>query len=136
MQGFRLVDDGRPDVPGVGPDRELLGDRGLERIPFVEADHIGLIFNRRIHGGRRPTPSRFRTRVITDGVAPSLHADYKHTTIKQYNNGRWCPAVRPPCTAGRSHPHDNVPTQRSTSVSRAALTRVSLIVYVETRRGP
>jgi hypothetical protein len=50
------------------------------------ADQVGLIFNRRIQRGqRRPTPSRFRTRVITDGVTPSLHADYKHTTIKQYH---------------------------------------------------
>ena len=50
------------------------------------ADHIGLIFNRRIQRSRkRPTPSRFRTRVITDGVTPSLHADYKHTTVKQYH---------------------------------------------------
>ena len=23
--------------------------------------------------------------MITDGVTPSLHADYKHTTIKQYH---------------------------------------------------
>ena len=31
------------------------------------------------------TPGRFRTRVITAGVTPSLHVDYKHTTIKQYH---------------------------------------------------
>ena len=50
------------------------------------ADHIGLIFNRRIHHGRhRRTQQRFRTRVITDGVTPTLHADYKHTTVKQYH---------------------------------------------------
>ena len=36
--------------------------------------------------GPRPTPGRFRTRVITSGVTPSLHVDYKHTTIKQYHN--------------------------------------------------
>ena len=35
--------------------------------------------------GRAPTPGRFRTRVITEGVTPSLHVDYKHTTIKQYH---------------------------------------------------
>ena len=35
--------------------------------------------------GPRPTPGRFRTRVITDGVTPSLHVDYKNTTIKQYH---------------------------------------------------
>ena len=29
---------------------------------------------------------RFRTRVITDGVVPSLHVDYKNAKIKQYYN--------------------------------------------------
>ena len=45
-----------------------------------------MFFDRRlIHGRRRHTPSRWRTRVITDGVTPSLHVDYKRTTIKQYH---------------------------------------------------
>jgi hypothetical protein len=49
-------------------------------------DQVSLIFDRRILRGRRlSTPSRWRTRVITDGVTPSLHVDYKHTTIKQYH---------------------------------------------------
>ena len=57
-----------------------------DNLDIGRADHIGLVFNRRIHHGRkRRTPGRFRTRVITDGVTPSLHADYKHTTIKQYH---------------------------------------------------
>ena len=30
-------------------------------------------------------PGPFRTRVITDGVVPSLHVDYKKTRIKQYH---------------------------------------------------
>jgi hypothetical protein len=33
----------------------------------------------------RTTPGRFRTRVLTEGVVPSLHADYKHSRIKQYH---------------------------------------------------
>jgi hypothetical protein len=33
----------------------------------------------------RRTPGRFRTRVITDGVTPSLHVDYKKSRIKQYH---------------------------------------------------
>ena len=45
-------------------------------------DHVQLIFNRRVN---RRTPSRYRTRVITDGVIPSLHVDYKHSRIKQYH---------------------------------------------------
>ena len=35
--------------------------------------------------GPRATPGRFRTRVITEGVYPSLHVDYKATRIKQYH---------------------------------------------------
>jgi hypothetical protein len=57
-----------------------------DNLDIGRADKVGLIFDRRIRGGRKqPTPSRFRTRVITDGVTPSLHADYKHTTVKQYH---------------------------------------------------
>ena len=49
-------------------------------------DQISLIFDRRLmRRGPRATPGRFRTRVITDGVTPSLHIDYKHTAIKQYH---------------------------------------------------
>ena len=49
-------------------------------------DQISLIFDRRIHRGRKQsTPGRFRTRVITEGVTPSVHIDYKSTKIKQYH---------------------------------------------------
>jgi len=52
-------------------------------------DEISLIFDRRVHRrGHRPTPGRFRTRVITEGVTPSLHLYYKHTAIKQYHKER------------------------------------------------
>jgi hypothetical protein len=58
-----------------------------DNLDIGRPDRIGLIFDRRIFRGRRhPTPGGFRTRVITDGVTPSLHADYKNTTIKQYHN--------------------------------------------------
>jgi hypothetical protein len=40
-----------------------------------------LIFERRII---KRTPGRFSTRVITQGVTPSLHISYKSTKIKQY----------------------------------------------------
>ena len=57
-----------------------------DNLDIGRPDHVGLIFNRRIlRRGRRPTPGRFRTRVITAGVVPSLHVDYKHTKIKQYH---------------------------------------------------
>jgi len=49
-------------------------------------DQVSLIFSRRLlRTGPRATPGRFRTRVITSGVTPSLHVDYKHATIKQYH---------------------------------------------------
>ena len=41
-----------------------------------------LIFDRRV---TKRTPGRFRTRVLTEGVTPSLHVDYKHSRIKQYH---------------------------------------------------
>ena len=45
------------------------------------------MFDRRIVGkGRYRTPGRFRTRVITDGVVPSLHMNYKNAKVKQYHN--------------------------------------------------
>jgi hypothetical protein len=47
---------------------------------------VGLIFDRKIvRKGPRATPGRFRTRVITDGVTPSLHVDYKNSKIRQYH---------------------------------------------------
>ena len=49
-------------------------------------DRVSLIFDRRLmRSGPRATPGPFRTRVITNGVTPSLHIDYKHTKIKQYH---------------------------------------------------
>ena len=49
-------------------------------------DQVALVFDRKlIRRGPRATPGPFRTRVITEGVTPSLYADYKHTRIKQYH---------------------------------------------------
>ena len=53
-----------------------------ENLDLGRPDHVQLIFNRRV---TKRTPSRYRTRVITDGVIPSLHVDYKHSRIKQYH---------------------------------------------------
>ena len=59
---------------------------GSRHLDIGRPDQISLIFDRRIiHKGRYATPGRFRTRVITDGVLPSLHVDYKNTRIKQYH---------------------------------------------------
>ena len=53
-----------------------------ENLDMGRPDHVQLIFDRRVS---RRTPTRYRTRVITDGVIPSLHVDYKHSRIKQYH---------------------------------------------------
>ena len=52
-----------------------------ENLDIGRPSHVQLIFNRRV---TRQTPGRFRTRVITEGVTPSLHLDYKRSRIKQY----------------------------------------------------
>jgi hypothetical protein len=52
-----------------------------ENLDLGRPDRVQLIFDRRV---TRRTPGRFRTRVITEGVIPSLHVDYKHSGIKQY----------------------------------------------------
>jgi hypothetical protein len=57
-----------------------------ENLDIGRPDQVQLIFNRKIlRKGPRATPGRFRTRVITEGVYPSLHIDYKATRIKQYH---------------------------------------------------
>ena len=72
-------------------DRPLSGrvffeDLIRENLDLGRPDKVSLIFNRRVHNrGKHPTPSRWRTRVLTDGVIPSLHVDYKHSKIKQYH---------------------------------------------------
>src|SRR3954449_7726325 len=53
-----------------------------ENLDLGRPSQVQLIFDRKIS---RRTPGRFRTRVITDGVVPSLHVDYKKTRIKQYH---------------------------------------------------
>lgn len=57
-----------------------------ENLDLGRPDQVGLVFDRRIRTrGRHRTPGRFRTRVLTAGVTPSLHVDYKHSKIKQYH---------------------------------------------------
>lgn len=68
-------------------DRPLTGRAFFEEVIHENLDlgnpgQVQLIFNRRVS---KRTPGRFRTRVITEGVTPSLHVDYKHSKIKQYH---------------------------------------------------
>jgi hypothetical protein len=57
-----------------------------DNLDLGRPDRISLIFGRSIYRGRKNhTPGTFATRVVTDGVTPSLHVLYKHTQIKQYH---------------------------------------------------
>src|SRR3989475_2150123 len=53
-----------------------------ENLDLGRPDRVQLIFDRHVSS---QTPGRFRTRVITEGVTPSLHVEYKKTRIKQYH---------------------------------------------------
>jgi hypothetical protein len=53
-----------------------------ENLDLGRPEEIQLIFNRRIP---RTTRARFRTRVVTQDVTPSLNVYYKNTRIKQYH---------------------------------------------------
>jgi len=64
--------------------RLLFEDLIRENLDLGRPDRVQLIFNRRV---TRQTPGRFRTRVLTDGVVPSLHVTYKHSDLKQYLKG-------------------------------------------------
>jgi len=53
-----------------------------ENLDIGRPDQVQLIFHRRV---TKRTPGRFRTRVLTEGVTPTLHVDYKRSRIKQYH---------------------------------------------------
>src|SRR5262247_4073818 len=52
-----------------------------ENLDIGRPSQVSLVFNRKIN---RRTPGRFRTRIITEGVVPSVHVDYKKSRIKHY----------------------------------------------------
>lgn len=68
------------DRPLTG--RILFEDIIRENLDLGRPDQVQLIFARRV---TKRTPGRFRTRIITQGVTPSLHIDYKSSRIKQYH---------------------------------------------------
>jgi hypothetical protein len=69
-----------------------------ENLDIGRPGQVQLIFDRRV---TRRTPGRFRTRVITEGVIPSLHVDYRRCRIKQYHKvGR---ALRTETTINDAH---------------------------------
>jgi hypothetical protein len=67
------------DAPVTG--RYFFEEIIRENLDIGRPGQVQLIFDRQVSSR---TPGRFRTRVITEGVIPSLHVDYKRTRIKQY----------------------------------------------------
>ena len=64
-----------------------------ENLDIGRPSQVSLIFDRKITGR---TPGRFRTRVITDGVVPSLHIDYRRRVSSNTTNcSRPCAPKRP-----------------------------------------
>jgi hypothetical protein len=68
------------DFPRTG--RQFFEEVIRENLDIGRPDQVQLLFNRRV---TRRTPGTLRTRVLTEGVVPSLYAHYKHTKIKQYH---------------------------------------------------
>jgi hypothetical protein len=74
-------------------DRPLRGREFFEEIirdnlDLGRPDRVQLVFDRVV---TKKTPGHFRTRVIQDGVHPSLHIQYKNFDLKQYfKEGRAC----------------------------------------------
>ena len=61
--------------------REFFEEVIRENIDLGRPDRMQLLFKRRI---TKATPGQFRTRVIQEGVQPSLHVEYKKSHVKQY----------------------------------------------------
>jgi len=55
-----------------------------ENLDLGRPDRVRLLFPLRLTRATPPPPFGYRTRVITDGVQPSLHVEYKSSHIKQY----------------------------------------------------
>jgi hypothetical protein len=61
--------------------REFFEEVVRENIDLGRPDRVSLVFDRKI---TKATPGTLRTRVIQDGVHPSLHFEYKSCHVKQY----------------------------------------------------
>ena len=55
-----------------------------DNLDLGRPDRINLLFPTRMTRRTPPPRGGYHTRVITTGVAPSLHISYKHTDVKQY----------------------------------------------------
>jgi hypothetical protein len=61
--------------------REFFEEVIRDNLDLGRPDRIQLLVDRKVVA---TTPGRFSTRVITDGIRPSLHIEYKRCHIKQY----------------------------------------------------
>jgi hypothetical protein len=78
--------------------RHLFEEIIRENLDLGRPSKVSLIFERRIN---KRTPGTFHTRVITQGVIPSLHVGYNSSKIKQYfKEGR---ALRTETTINNTH---------------------------------
>ena len=78
--------------------RHLFEEIIRENLDLGRPSKVSLIFNRRIN---QRTPGTFHTRVVTQGVIPSLQVGYKFSKIKQYfKEGR---ALRTETTINNTH---------------------------------
>jgi hypothetical protein len=55
-----------------------------ENLDLGRPDRVGLLFPLRLTRATPPPAYGYRTRVITDGVEPSLHVEYKSSHVKPY----------------------------------------------------
>jgi len=68
--------------------REFFEEVIRDNLDLGRPDRVQLVFDRVV---TKKTPGMFRTRVIQDGVHPSLHIEYKNFDLKQYfKEGRGC----------------------------------------------
>lgn len=68
--------------------REFFEEIIRDNLDLGRPDRVQLVFDRVV---TRKTPGEFRTRVIQNGVHPSLHISYKNFDLKQYfKEGRGC----------------------------------------------
>src|SRR5664280_823883 len=84
--GFTALDNGFAALDKTTSGRIFFEQVIRDNLDIGRPDQVSLTFDRKIiRKGPRPTPGRFRTRIITEGVTPSLHVDYKNSKIKQYH---------------------------------------------------
>lgn len=60
-----------------------------ENLDLGRPDRVSLLFPAKLTRATPPPPFGYRTRIITRGVQPSLHVDFRHSHVKQYFKEGW-----------------------------------------------